>query len=35
MTSALDVLVGNEVRVLVDEFDDWVPTPAVSHAIIA
>ncbi|MDX6233575.1 MAG: phosphoglucomutase [Nocardioidaceae bacterium] len=35
MTSALAVLVGNEVRVLVDEFDDWVPTPAVSHAIIA
>ncbi|MFF1876874.1 phosphoglucomutase (alpha-D-glucose-1,6-bisphosphate-dependent) [Leifsonia sp. NPDC058230] len=35
MTTALTVLVGNEVRVLVDEFDDWVPTPAVSHAIIA
>jgi phosphoglucomutase len=35
MTTALAVLVGNEVRVLVDEFDDWVPTPAVSHAIIA
>jgi phosphoglucomutase len=34
-TTALAVLVGNEVRVLVDEFDDWVPTPAVSHAIIA
>ena len=34
-TTALSVLVGNEVRVLVDEFDDWVPTPAVSHAIIA
>jgi len=33
-TTALAVLVGNEVRVLVDEFDDWVPTPAVSHAII-
>ncbi|MFI5060717.1 MAG: phosphoglucomutase (alpha-D-glucose-1,6-bisphosphate-dependent) [Actinomycetales bacterium] len=35
MTTALAVLVGNEVRVLVDEFDDWVPTPAISHAIIA
>ncbi|MBO1737527.1 phosphoglucomutase (alpha-D-glucose-1,6-bisphosphate-dependent) [Leifsonia sp. TF02-11] len=34
-TTALAVLVANEVRVLVDEFDDWVPTPAVSHAIIA
>ena len=34
MTTALAVLVGNEVRVLVDEFDDWVPTPALSHAII-
>ena len=33
-TTALAVLVGNEVRVLVDEFDDWVPTPALSHAII-
>lgn len=33
-TTALAVLVANEVRVLVDEFDDWVPTPAVSHAII-
>ncbi|MDN4613772.1 phosphoglucomutase (alpha-D-glucose-1,6-bisphosphate-dependent) [Leifsonia sp. F6_8S_P_1B] len=33
-TTALAVLVANEVRVLVDEFDDWVPTPALSHAII-
>ena len=33
-TTALAVLVANEVRVLVDEFGDWVPTPAVSHAII-
>ncbi|WP_158868426.1 phosphoglucomutase (alpha-D-glucose-1,6-bisphosphate-dependent) [Leifsonia sp. AG29] len=33
-TTALAVLVGNDVRVLVDEFDDYVPTPAVSHAII-
>ncbi|MFD6055995.1 phosphoglucomutase (alpha-D-glucose-1,6-bisphosphate-dependent) [Agromyces sp. NPDC060279] len=34
-TTALDVLVGNQVRVLVDEFDDYVPTPALSRAIIA
>lgn len=34
-TTALDVLVGNKVRVLVDEFDDYVPTPALSHAILA
>ncbi|PJJ65118.1 phosphoglucomutase (alpha-D-glucose-1,6-bisphosphate-dependent) [Compostimonas suwonensis] len=34
-TTALAVLVANEVRVIVDEFDDWVPTPAVSHAILA
>ena len=34
-TTALEVLVANGVRVLVDEFDDWVPTPALSHAIIA
>ncbi len=27
-TTALEVLVANGVRVLVDEFDDWVPTPA-------
>ncbi|MGX5694761.1 phosphoglucomutase (alpha-D-glucose-1,6-bisphosphate-dependent) [Agromyces soli] len=33
-TTALDVLVGNKVRVLVDEFDDYVPTPALSHAIL-
>ncbi|QEO14228.1 alpha-D-glucose phosphate-specific phosphoglucomutase [Agromyces intestinalis] len=33
-TTALDVLVANGVRVLVDEFDDFVPTPAVSHAIL-
>ena len=33
-TTALQVLEGNSVRVLVDEFDDWVPTPALSHAII-
>ncbi|WEO77658.1 phosphoglucomutase (alpha-D-glucose-1,6-bisphosphate-dependent) [Cryobacterium sp. SO2] len=34
-TSALEVLVGNGVRVLVDEFADFVPTPALSHAILA
>ncbi len=33
-TTALEVLVANGVDVLVDEFDDWVPTPALSHAII-
>ncbi|WP_394554138.1 phosphoglucomutase (alpha-D-glucose-1,6-bisphosphate-dependent) [Agromyces sp. MMS24-JH15] len=33
-TTALDVLVANGVRVLVDEYDDYVPTPAVSHAIL-
>jgi len=33
-TTALEVLVANEVRVLVDEFDDFVPTPALSHAIL-
>ncbi len=34
-TTALGVLEANNVRVLVDEFDDYVPTPALSHAIIA
>jgi phosphoglucomutase len=34
-TTALEVLVANNVRVLVDEFDDYVPTPALSHAILA
>ena len=34
-TTALEVLVGNRVDVLVDEFGDWVPTPALSHAIVA
>ena len=34
-TTALGVLAANNVRVLVDEFDDYVPTPALSHAIIA
>jgi len=34
-TTALEVLAANSVRALVDEFDDFVPTPALSHAIIA
>ncbi|TFC89446.1 alpha-D-glucose phosphate-specific phosphoglucomutase [Cryobacterium sp. TmT2-59] len=34
-TTALEVLVANGVRVLVDEFDDYLPTPALSHAILA
>jgi phosphoglucomutase len=33
-TTALEVLVANGVRVLVDAFDGYTPTPAVSHAII-
>lgn len=33
-TTALEVLVANGVRVLVDEFGGYTPTPAVSHAII-
>lgn len=33
-TTALEVLAANGVRALVDEFDDYVPTPALSHAII-
>ena len=34
-TTALEVLVGNRVDVLVDEFGDYVPTPALSRAIIS
>ncbi|WP_188743914.1 phosphoglucomutase (alpha-D-glucose-1,6-bisphosphate-dependent) [Agromyces bauzanensis] len=34
LTTALDVLVGNGVRALSDEFEDFVPTPALSHAIL-
>ncbi len=34
-TTALEVLEANGVHALVDEFDDYVPTPALSHAIIA
>ena len=33
-TTALEVLAANGVRALVDEFDDYVPTPALSLAII-
>jgi phosphoglucomutase len=33
-TTALEVLVANGIDALVDEFDDFVPTPALSHAII-
>src|SRR5690242_1549815 len=33
-TSALEVLVANEVTVLVDAADRYTPTPAVSHAIL-
>ncbi|GAB76668.1 phosphoglucomutase [Austwickia chelonae] len=32
--SALEVLAGNEVTVLVDDQDRFTPTPAVSHAIL-
>ena len=32
--SALEVLAGNEVQVLVDSRDRYTPTPAVSHAIL-
>lgn len=32
--TALEVLVGNDVDVLVDDRDGFTPTPAVSHAII-
>jgi phosphoglucomutase len=33
-TTALEVLEANGVRALVDEYDDYVPTPALSRAII-
>ena len=33
-TTALEVLTANGVEALVDEFGDFVPTPAISHAII-
>lgn len=34
LQTALEVLAGNGVTALVDANDDWVPTPALSHAII-
>ena len=34
-SSALEVLVANDVTVLVDDRDGYTPTPAVSHAILA
>ena len=34
-SSALEVLVGNDVTVLVDDRGGYTPTPAVSHAILA
>jgi phosphoglucomutase len=33
-SSALEVLAGNDVTVLVDDRDGYTPTPAVSHAIL-
>jgi phosphoglucomutase len=33
-TTAIDVLVANGVRVLSDQYEDYVPTPALSHAIL-
>ena len=32
--SAIEVLIGNGVEVLTDSRDSWVPTPALSHAIL-
>src|SRR5690554_813596 len=34
-TTALQVLVANKVDVRVDEYSDYVPTPALSHAILS
>ncbi|WP_344752179.1 phosphoglucomutase (alpha-D-glucose-1,6-bisphosphate-dependent) [Gryllotalpicola koreensis] len=34
LTTALEVLIGNQVEVYTDAHDGYVPTPAVSHAII-
>ena len=33
--SAIEVLVGNGIDVRIDARDSWVPTPALSHAILA
>ena len=32
--TALEVLAANEITVLIDEHDDYTPTPAISHAIL-
>ena len=32
--TALEVLVGNDVEVMVDVHDDMTPTPVMSHAIL-
>ncbi|UER56001.1 alpha-D-glucose phosphate-specific phosphoglucomutase [Kineosporiaceae bacterium SCSIO 59966] len=32
--TALEVLAGNDVEVLVDEREGWTPTPALSHAVL-
>jgi phosphoglucomutase len=34
LTTALEVLIGNQIEVYTDAHDGYVPTPAVSHAII-
>jgi phosphoglucomutase len=34
LASALEVLAANEVEVMISEGDDYVPTPAISHAIL-
>jgi phosphoglucomutase len=34
INSALEVLAANEVEVLIDNNDDYVPTPVISHAIL-
>lgn len=34
LTTALEVLCANGVRVAIDSRDSWVPTPALSHAIL-
>ncbi|MGO1731478.1 phosphoglucomutase (alpha-D-glucose-1,6-bisphosphate-dependent) [Agrococcus casei] len=33
--TALEVLVANDIRVIIDSRDSWVPTPALSRAIVA
>ena len=34
LTTALEVLAANDVQVMIAEGDDYVPTPAISHAIL-